>query len=242
MKLLGLLFFCFAASMAAQELQCPPPVSHIRILSDTYSPDIGVDFHLHHFSAALVPQGKTAPLCYAKLTRVSHGEVFVTAESLTKVFNKRLKATESKIKDLQIATSADGVTLSGNTTKVIPIHFSISGPVTTDGIALQLHAEKFKADGIPLKALLQLIGEHLSSVLSVKNVAGLTVEENTMSFFPAKLAHLEGHISSVATTDRGLTIMYSRGAIPLGRLDAAHQPEHGISTPQADKLKRWTSL
>ena len=84
--------------------------------------------------------------------------------------------------------------------------------MTTDGNALQLHAQKFKADGIPLKALLQLIGEHMSSVLSVKSVAGLTVEENTMSFFLGKLAHLEGHISSVATTDRGLTITYSQGA------------------------------
>ena len=189
---------------------CPDAASKIVVESGSYSSQPGVTFLLHHFHATLVPQGKTLPECLTKVTDVSHADIFVSNESLTKVFSKKLGATDSHIRNLKIVHDFGRVTLTGEITKVIPINFSIAGPVSTDGTMLSLHAEKINAEGIPMKMLLTMVGEHLSSMLSFKGVNGVVVNGDVMSFSPEKFAHLRGYIASVEATPKGLTLHYSR--------------------------------
>lgn len=208
---LAVFLLCAAALEAeAQGPPCSSQVSHIVMQTGSYSSQPGVTFDLRHFVATLVPQGNKAPACYAKVTVVSRADIFVSNESLTQVFAEKLGHTESKIKDLKIENAVGKVTLSGSIRKVIPIQFLISGPVTTDGTALLLDANQIKADGIPVKALMTLVGEDLGSMLGLKGVNGITVQDNRMSFFPEQIAHLKGHISSVETTQEGLILRYGR--------------------------------
>ncbi len=191
---------------------CPGP-SRISMGSGSFSTRPEVTFHLKHFRAMLVPMGKTSPVCFQHYTDVSQAEIFVTNESLTALFGQKLAATDTKITDLKIQNRADGVTITGKMKKLIPIVFSISGPLTTNGSELRMDAKSIKADGIPVKALLGMVGEHLNAVLQLKNAKGITVQEDSLSFSPEQVAHLRGHIASVATSPEGLTLRYS--------------PEHG---------------
>lgn len=178
--------------------------------SGSYSSQPGVSFGLHHFSATLVPLGKREPSCLEKMTDVAHADIFVSNESLTRVFAKKLSATDSSIRDLKIVHGFGIATMSGEMVKVVPIKFSIEGPVTTDGTVIFITANKINADGIPLKLLLTMLGQHLSSVLGLKGVNGVQVEGNVMSFSPEKVAHLKGYLTSVETTPQGLTLHYGR--------------------------------
>jgi hypothetical protein len=208
---LAALLLALPLTLAAQAPPaCPPQNSHIVIDSGTFSSQPGVLFRLKHFTATLVPMGKSAPLCYGKFTVLSRGEIYVSDESLTAVFAGKLGSSGSKIHDFKVVNAPDKVTLSGTITKVIPIAFSVSGPVTTDGAVLIVTATGIKADGIPVKALLGLIGEHLNSVFSMKGVTGVTVEDNTLRFAPEQIAHLKGHIQSVETTAGGIILRYGR--------------------------------
>ena len=224
--------------LLAEQPKCPPPVGHIAMDRGEYSSAPGVSFGLHHFSATLIPQGHAAPLCYQKLTVVSHADISVSNDSLTRLFDQKLSDSESKISDFKAVIAPDRTTLSGKVKKVIPIEFSISGPVSTDGRAIVLHADKIKADGIPVKALLELVGEHLSSVLAIKNSPGITVQDNSLSFLPEEVAHLKGHIRSVECTDSGLVLHY--GAVHHAAASSPHRhaapPAHprdpdGMMTP-----------
>ncbi len=185
--------------------------------SGSYSSQPGVMFVLHHFDARLVPMGKAAPSCLEKMTDVAHATIFVSNESLTQVFASKLSASEAKIRNLKIEDGVGKVTLTGEIVKLVPIKFSIEGPVSTDGTRLMVNASKINADGIPIKMLLGMVGEHLSSVLGLKGVNGVSVEENTLSFFPEKVAHLRGYISSVETSPTGLTLHYGRKPGAHGR-------------------------
>src|ERR1700712_961791 len=104
MKLVLTLFlssvFSFSGIACGQASTCPPAVSHISINDGTFSSQPGVTFHLRHFVATLVPMGTTAPACNDKMTVVSRGEIFISNESLTRVFNEKLDSAESKIKGL----------------------------------------------------------------------------------------------------------------------------------------------
>ncbi len=189
---------------------CPAYPSQISIDNGTFSSQPGVTFHLRHFAATLVPQGKTAPSCFGRLTEVSHAEIFVSNESLSKVFTQKLGNGESKIKDFKIENGLGKVTLSGKITKVIPIQFTIEGPVRTDGTLLFIDANKIKADGVPVKALLGVVGEHLASVIGLKGVDGVSVDGNSILFSPERVAHLKGYIASVETTQQGLILRYAK--------------------------------
>ena len=192
---------------------CPQP-THISIQSGTFSSQPGVSFRLTHFVATLVPRTKVLPTCLEKDTVMTRGEIFVSNDSLTQVFAAKLTDSSSKIKDFKVQNGVGHVTLSGHVTKLVPIDFSVDGPVTTDGSSLLLDASKIKADGIPVKALLALVGEHLSAVLKMNGVAGVTVNENQLVFSPEQIAHLKGHIESVETTDQGIILRYGRPAKP----------------------------
>ena len=201
-----------ATSVPAQS-QSPahpcPQSSHISIESGTFSSQPGVTFTLRHFVATLVPRGKASPGCLDKTTVMTHGEIFVSNESLTQVFTGKLSESNSKIKDFKVVNGVGQVTLTGHITKVLPINFSVAGPVTTDGTSLLLNASQIKADGIPVKAVLALIGEHLSAVLKLNGMQGITVTDNQLAFAPEQIAHLKGHIDSVETTEKGLVLRYT---------------------------------
>ncbi len=204
-------FTVFGITFAhAEGVTCPDAPAHIVVESGSYSSQPGVTFALHHFAATLVPLGRTAPMCLQKMTDVTHADIFVSNESLTRIFAKKLGASDSKIRNLQIEHGLGKATLSGEVVKVIPVKFSISGPVTTDGTMLSMNATSIVADGIPVKPLLNLVGEKLSSMLSFQGVGGVTVEGNVLSFSPEKIAHLKGYIMSVDTTPEGLTLHYRR--------------------------------
>ncbi len=212
MKVLALLLLALSVGVPGwgQKDPCPGPVSRLEFEKGTYSSQPGVVFDLRHFNGQLVPRGRRSPLCYEKLTEMAHGEIFVTAESLTRVFTTKLdRDAQTHVRDLKVESGAGTVKLSGEVVKVIPIKFSIEGPVTTDGTSLLLNAKKIDADGIPIKPLLAMIGDHLSSVMRVNGMGGgVSVNENTILFAPEKIAHLRGHIASVEATPEGLTLRY----------------------------------
>ena len=194
----------------AEIATCPEAASHISMESGSYSSQAGVKFVLHHFVATLVPLGKTAPACLQKWTDVSHADIFVSNESLTRVFAKKLSASESDIKDLKVEHGDGIVTLSGVMMKMVPIKFRIEGPVSTDGTLVSMTANKIDAEGIPIKMLLAMVGKHLSSVLGMRGINGVEVNGNVMSFSPEQVAHLRGYIASVEATPRGLTLHYGK--------------------------------
>ncbi len=232
MKYVGALLFLLSPVLHAQAPACPPPTGHIQFSSSTYSTQPGVTFRLRNFSAALVPQATTAPLCWQKFTVVSHAEIFVSNQSLTRVFAGKLSEGASNMRDFTVVNTVDGVTLSGRIQKVIPIVFSVSGVPTTDGTSILLHADKIKADGIPMKALLQLIGEHLSNVFGLKGVSGVSVQQDTLIFSPEQIAHIKGHLQSLQTTNEGVILRYS--PMPTRKAHAAHpeaDPAHAPAKP-----------
>ena len=223
---LAFLTFTGAATLYAQAVECPAAASHIDMARGSFSSQPGVVFQLRNFHAALVPLGKSAPLCFEKLTVVSRAEIFVSNQVLNVIFSEKLKKSDSKIKDFKVKNGLSSATLSGSITRLIPIHFAVEGPVTTNGTDVRLSADRIKADGIPVKALLAVVGEHLNSVLKMNGMSGVSVEEDALLFSPEKVAHLKGHITQVATSPEGLTLRYGP--------DATH---HGRQTPRTPDQK-----
>ena len=229
---LSIPFALVASALAARPAppKCPPPVAAIHIPNGSYSSQPDVTFELRGFTGRLIPRGKRAPYCYLKYTQLERGEIFVTSQSLSNIFSSKLQDANSPLSDIKIETGDAVAKISGKVKKGVRIGFAIEGPITTDGDGIIIEAKKIKADGIPVKGILELLGKHLNSLMGAEDVDGVTVKGNLLIFQPAHLAQLRGHIESAVATPEGLTIRYlpahrERGteagaappAIPIGK-------------------------
>jgi hypothetical protein len=201
-------FACCGAAVA-ENVHCPQPVTFLAMDRGEYSSMPGAVFDLQHFAARMVARGKTQPLCSARTTEIQHGEVFISSESITKIFGQKIKQSGSKISDLQVEVKENELHLKGKVHKGIDIPFEVAGPVSTDGSNLKLEARKIKAEHLPVKGLMGMLGMHLSSLLQSEQAQGVMAQGNTLVFEPAKIAHVQGRISAVHLTAKGVEISFA---------------------------------
>ena len=202
------LLLLLATFAAAQKVKCPPPPSLMRMDKGTYSNQPGVIFDLESFSATLQPMGKHAPLCYAKTTLIEQGNVFVSTQSLTRLFGQKLSEANSQLKEVEVEMKDNQVHLHGKVKKLIWLPFSIEGPVTTDGTNLKIETKEIKALGVPVKGLLDALGKHLQSLTGSESPNGVVAEGDSLIFHPYEIAHVKGHITSATINSQGLNVRF----------------------------------
>lgn len=164
---------------------------------------------LHNFSAAMIARGAQSPFCFMRTTDVHRGTVEISVESLSRIFERKIQESESKVSNIKLKLGMGEVHLSGKLHKGITIPFSIDGDLTTDGTMLILNEKKFHAEGVPVKGLLALVGIHLSSLISSESIEGVSAQGNTLIFAPEKIAHVKGHIQSLDVNPNRLEIVFA---------------------------------
>ena len=206
-----LVLLCLASlAHAGDPVRCPARVTHMKMDRGAYSSQPGSVFDLSSFEADMVARGKDSPFCFMRTTQIHTGQVFISAESLTHLFQTKLAQSNSKMSDIKVEARDDNtVHLSGKMKKKIDMPFTIEGPVSTDGRNLILNAKKIDAGKLPIKWLLGMLGDNLAKMIGSESVAGVTAKENTLIFQPAQIAHVEGHIAKLETTGKGLFITFS---------------------------------
>lgn len=213
MRTIAIVFLLLTPAFAAQSGPCPAHETRLALDKGQYSPMSGVTFDLTNFDASMVAKGKASPLCYQRVTDIRRGDVTVTPQSLSHEFESKMQQSNSKIKDFKIETKEHTVAMSGKVKKVLDIPFTIEGPVSTDGQSLIFHADQIKAAGIPVKGLLGMVGDHLSSLLHSGSMKGVMVKDNTIVFETEQIANVKGHIASADVTPQGLFLKFTEAPV-----------------------------
>lgn len=183
----------------------------MEVSKGDYSPLPGATFELQNFSALMTARGNSSPLCFNRMTEISHGQVFVSNTSLTHLFEQKVEQSNSKIKNVKVEIKDNLAHLTGTMKKGMDLHFEIEGPVSTDGTNLILTAKKIKADGLPVKALLGMVGKHLGDLLQSESVDGVKADGDKLIFVPASISHVRGHIAKAEMTSQGLMLDFEGG-------------------------------
>lgn len=202
------IILCCCSLRAAEEITCPAPVTTMEMQKGDYSPLPGAVFNLQNFAAVMVARGKQMPLCLARTANIQRGQVFMTDASLTKMFTQKLHQAASPVKDLAVSMSEERIKLTGKVHQGTDMPFDVEGPLSTDGTMLMLHVTKIKAEGIPVKALLGLVGKNLASLFDSAPSSGVLVRENTIIIDPLKIAHVRGRIQSARLVAHGVVINF----------------------------------
>lgn len=200
--------FVFAAN-TREPLKCPDVASrHLTVTKGEYEPRPGVTLHLENFVADLVPQAKQLPYCLKNDTNVHQGRVFVDSAALTRIFNQKMGANK-KIQDIEVKTSGQKLSIGGKVRNVIPLHFTIEGPLTPVKAGIvDMHADSIHADGIPAKGLLGMFGKDLGDVVGQSSANGVKVEENTVRFDVEQLLQMHGEVTRVQVLPQGVALEF----------------------------------
>ena len=199
------------AADTREPLKCPDtPSRHLVIAKGEYEPRPGVTLHLENFVADLIPQSKQLPYCLKNDTNVQQGRVFVDSAALTRIFNQKMGANK-KIQDIEVKTSGQNLSIGGKVHKVIPLHFTIEGPLRPVQAGLvDMHADSIHADGIPAKGLLGMFGKDLGDVAGQSSAKGVKVEENTVRFDVEQLLQMHGEVTRVQVLPQGIALEFGQ--------------------------------
>jgi len=121
--------------------------------------------------------------------KIDQAEIALTPESMSAMMNNYVfKGPKAPVSDVKIEIAGNRLRQSATLNKAVKIHTTIEGElsVTPEG-DIRLHPVSIKADGLPVKGLLNLFDVELSEMIKSQESRGLRIVENDFILDPERL-------------------------------------------------------
>ena len=124
-------------------------------------------------------------------------EISLTTYALSSVLNDDVFAADgAPLKGIRLSAPAGKIKILGRLHSKGDVPFETEGrlSVTADG-NIRVHIEKIKAAHLPVKGLMDLIGETISKLIDTRKVRGVRAEKDDLILIPSELfppPHLYG--------------------------------------------------
>ena len=168
-----------------------------------------VVLEIHALRGILKPTRTGEPVTFDDVSSfdvaVDTAEIAVTPESLGALMNSYVLGYEgSPIRNVSLEVEGDRIKQKGKLHKGVGIEFEIEGTLSanTDG-DIVMHADKIKADHVPVKGLLHLFGDDLADLVK-HDGRGMKVEGDDIILMPQAMTpppHIQGRVTRVAIKD-----------------------------------------
>ena len=131
---------------------------------------------------------------------VDTAEIAITPESLGALMNSYVLGYQgSPIRNVSMEIEGDRIKQKGRLHKGVGIEFEIEGGLSASADGnIVMHADKIKADHIPVKGLLHLFGDDLADLVKQGAGRGMKVEGDDIILMPAAMTpppHLHGRVT-----------------------------------------------
>jgi len=163
---------------------------------------------------------------------VRSAEISLTTGALTSVLNDYVfVAKDAPIKGIRVSAENGKIRLRGRLHSKGDIPFESEGTlsVTRDG-NIRVHTEKVKAAHLPVKGLMDLIGETISKLIDTRKVRGVRVEKDDLILIPSELfapPHLFGQVTSVSVRGDEIVQQYGRPESPSLKIPGNYMAYRG---------------
>jgi len=230
---LSFLIFALVVAGAAQQSSHPLVQTEMRNVMYHFSTAIAVhiaylDGELASTSSGGIPTFDD-PNSFTILIRSA--KISVSIESLSSALNQYvLAARDAPIKAIQITSQSSKLKIKGRLHSKGDVAFETEGElsVTPDG-RIRVHTEKIKAGHLPVKGLMDLLGEDLSELIDTRKIAGLTIDKNDLLLTPSELfppPHIHGKLTSISIAGDEIIQQYG-DAVPPALIAGNYMAYHG---------------
>ena len=154
------------------------------------------------------------------LVDIDTAQVALSTASLTALMNSYVLAYEgAPIKNFTMTIKGDRVVQKGKIHKGVDLPFEITGSLsaTEDG-KIRVHADKIKAEHVPVKGVLHFFGEDLAKLVNQKAERGMTIEGDDIILTPQALTpppHLSGRVVRAAVEGGKIVEVFDSGRRPV---------------------------
>lgn len=223
----ALLSICFAFGLSSAMAQQQEHFSaasrsvHTEMHNVMYHFTDSSAVHIVYLEGELVPTTETGIPVFDDPNsfnlNIRSAEMSITSDALASALNQYAFASaDAPIKAIRISIQNSKLEIHGKLHSKGNIPFESVGSisVTPDG-EIRVHTEKVKAAHLPVKGLMDLLGETIAKLIDTRKVRGVRLDKNDLILTPAELfppPHVPGRLSSV--TLRGNEIVMTYGGAP----------------------------
>lgn len=189
-----------------------------------FTPSIWV--HIVHLEGELVPTRENGIPVFDDATsffiQIHSAEISVTTDALSAALNQYVfSSSDAPLKSLAVSALGNKLKIKGRLHQKGDVPFEATGSLeaTAEG-DIRIHLEQIKAAHLPIKGLMDLVGETVSNLLGKKKVPGVRAEQNELVLAPSQLfppPHIIGPVTAVYI--RGHEIVQQYGGRPAPRLN-----------------------
>jgi len=163
---------------------------------------------------------------------VKSAELSITVDALSNVLNEYVfAASDAPIKGIRVSAAGTKIRLHGRLHSKGNVPFESEGTlsITADG-NIRVHTEKIKAAHLPVKGLMDLIGETISRLIDTRKVRGVRTEQDDLILMPSELfppPHLYGKLTSVAIRGNDIVLQYGKPETPEFKIPGNYMAYRG---------------
>lgn len=243
--------FCiFALLASAQEQPRESARVHAEMRNVVYHFTGTIAVHIVYLQGDLVPAGSARYPIFDDVNSfyldVRAGEITVSAAALTNVLNQYAFASrDAPIKDARVIIQNGKLKMRGRLRKGdIPFESQGSLSATPEG-EIRVHSEKIKAAHLPVKGLMDLLGEDLAKLIDTRKVRGVRAEKDDLVLDPAELfppPHIHGRLRSISMHDDEIVLKYGGTFSPELKLSGNYMAYRGAQLQFGKLLMSDTDL
>jgi hypothetical protein len=209
---------------------------HAEMRNVLYHFTDSISVHIAHLEGDLVPASQSGIPIFDDANSfhlaIRSAEMSLGADALSNVLNQyAFAASDAPIKGIRVSTHGAKLKIQGRLHSKGDIPFESEGSLsaTPEG-EIRLHTEKVKAGHLPVKSLMDLVGETISKLIDTKKVRGVRAEKNDLILTPSELfppPHIQGSLSSIAIHGNELVLEYGKSSAPTVKLSGNYMAYRG---------------
>jgi hypothetical protein len=233
--LFAVLFVWMAAICLSQE-ESSPHVVHAEMRNVLYHFTDSISVHIAHLEGELVPTAKAGFPIFDDANSfrlaIRSAEISITTDALSNVLNQyAFAASDAPIKAIRVSTKDSNLRIQGRLHSKGDLPFESEGSlaVTPEG-EIRVHTEKVKAGHIPVKGLMDLVGETISKLIDTRKVRGVRAEKDDLILTPSELfpaPRIEGRLSSIAIQGNEIVQDYGGLSHPATKMPGNYMAYRG---------------
>jgi hypothetical protein len=163
---------------------------------------------------------------------IDSAEISITTDALANVLNQyAFAAPDAPLKDIHVSVEREKLKIRGRLRSKGDVPFESEGTLspTPEG-EIRVHTEKLKAAHIPVKGLMDAIGETLAKLIDTRKVRGLRADQDDLILTPSELfppPHIQGRLTSIKIRDNEILQVYGTNSAPSLKLAGNYMAYRG---------------
>lgn len=195
-----------------------------------------ISVHIFQLEGELVPtQANGLPIFddpNSFTLAIQSAKISVNTDVLANVLNQyAFSAADAPLKGIRVSTQGDKIKIRGRLHSKGDVPFESEGSLsTTPQGEIRVHTEKIKAVHVPVKGLMDLLGETIAKLIDTRKIRGIRVLGDDLLLTPSELfppPHIQGHLNAIGIRDNEIVQEYGTASKPWANLSGNYMAYRG---------------